>query len=635
MNSFPHWLCGVLALLASSCLTSVNEIPLGSVDAGLTGGGTAMTGGGATGGGGGTTGGGTATGGGNTGSNSVSCSSDGFCWERAPYGGTFHGVAGLGPNFVMAVGEGGVVARYDGTTWTYLRTSPGKTLRSVWFETETRGWAVGESGTILEWDGTTWSPIASPTTRDLLAIHGKGDVVYVGGVEVVLKRSNGAFELVPNVLPVTDSECVARRVSVVSANEVYVAGTSANFLRRFDGTQWVELLESSSGSGGPSTSDALYGLDTCEGNLFVSGSYSGEANAAWVRVNGSWGNVTWPGSGRIVCLGGNEFLSFGPSYYDDQRVMHLTLGATTTVEEVGTGFDLRAAWAASARDVWLVGTNGSLVHWTGATLASTLSERTRLVVASSANNVWAVRQDDVVEHFDGTSWTRLQLPNGTGSVSDIFGASANEVWVVRGSQVLFLKDNTWNFVDAVPAGTMHLRGTSASNVWLSGGAGAVVQYDGTRLVTHFLGSGDTTGPMHVTATQTWVPTWSQNGTVRSYRRTSSGWQEAPRAWRIGGFGDEVYLSDVASLLRWTGGQMTSLVSDSMSASLLAGTSDALLAVKTSYTAEGNRSQVVRVQNAVVTPLVSGTSERLTSLSATLDGHIWATTEGGAVLHRKP
>jgi hypothetical protein len=141
--------------------------------------------------------------------------------------------------------------------------------------------------------------------------------------------------------------------------------------------------------------------------------------------------------------------------------------------------------------------------------------------------------------------------------------------------------------------------------------------------------------VHVTATQTWVPTWSQNGSVRSYRRTTSGWQEAPRAWRIGGYGDEVYLADVASLLRWTGAQQTSLVSEGMSSGWLTATSDTLFALKSTYDAEGVRNQLVRVQGSVLTPLDTGTSEQLSSLSATPDGHVWATTAGGGVLHKKP
>jgi hypothetical protein len=48
-----------------------------------------------------------------------------------------------------------------------------------------------------------------------------------------------------------------------------------------------------------------------------------------------------------------------------------------------------------------------------------------------------------------------------------------------------------------------------------------------------------------------------------------------------------------------------------------------------------RSQLVRVQGNVLTPLETGTSEQLSSLSATADGHVWATTVGGGVLHKKP
>jgi hypothetical protein len=73
----------------------------------------------------------------------------------------------------------------------------------------------------------------------------------------------------------------------------------------------------------------------------------------------------------------------------------------------------------------------------------------------------------------------------------------------------------------------------------------------------------------------------------------------------------------------------------MSSGWLTATSDTLFAVKSTYDAEGVRNQLVRVQGSVLTALEMGTSEPLSSLSATPDGHVWATTEGGGLLHKKP
>jgi hypothetical protein len=222
-----------------------------------------------------------------------------------------------------------------------------------------------------------------------------------------------------------------------------------------------------------------------------------------------------------------------------------------------------------------------------------------------------------------------------GQVLDIYAPSVDEFWVIRRSEVLYLKNNTWNFMTSVPAGTKHVTGTGPNDVWLSGGGGVVQQWDGARHVTHFLGSSDETGLVHVTATQTWVPTTGT--TTRSYRRTTSGWQEAPGAWRVGGFGDEVYLlaGRKPSLLQWTSGQQTSLVSNDMRPYFITATSDAVYAVKSRYLNDGSSNQLVRVRSGVVTTLDTGTTEDLLTLAATPDGHVWATTAGGGLLHKRP
>ena len=84
-------------------------------------------------------------------------------------------------------------------------------------------------------------------------------------------------------------------------------------------------------------------------------------------------------------------------------------------------------------------------------------------------------------------------------------------------------------------------------MWFSGGVGGVSKWTGSELLTYPLPTRSTTGPMHVTQTQLWVPTWNMNGPDTSYRRVNGAWQAVPNvsAWRIAGAGDEVFFTAVA------------------------------------------------------------------------------------------
>ncbi len=639
-----------VALLGAGCLAVVDETPLGVHDGGagggvVTGGGSAGGGsaggavaaGGVTGGGGGNAAGGNAAGGGAVGSN-VTCSTDGFCWHGQTYGGTFHGVSGTSASFVMAVGEGGVYATWNGSVWTYARSPTSATLRGVWFSSATEGWAVGDRGTLLQWNGTVFTSLVSGTTRDLLAIHGNGAVVYAGGSEVLLTRQNGSWSTLSGVLPVTDSNSIVRSIAVVSANEVYVAGVSSGgFFKRFDGATWSDVNPMRA-TGGPTGSDALYSVSVCGSTLFASGNYSGEVHASWTRRNGTWSHHFAEGA-RLTCLSDSEFLSFGASYSGNTNVELVSLNQMRGSQNVGIGLNVNAGFAVNPREVFLVGANGLLKRWTGPTLDSTSSPRpTARVFAFSPSNVFRLVTTGELERLDIHGWLPVAVP-GTGFIFDVYSPAAGEVWVLRQNAVAHrLFNGVWTRHQDFPAGTRFVRGSSASNVWFSGGAGAVSKWTGSELLTYFVPTQATTGPMHVTETQVWVTSSGMNGPESTYRRLNGAWQAVPNvsAWRIAGSGDEVYFTALASLSRWSASRVTEIAT-SIGPDLVAATSTAIFVVAVTYEADGTRSKLKKVglTDGRVSELDVGTTEGLTSISATPDGQVWLSTIGGGLLHFAP
>lgn len=110
---------------------------------------------------------------------------------------------------VLAVGPGGKVSKWNGSSWSALASGTTQALSSVYLVSATSGWITGAGGTLLGYDGTALFSISLPgTPGDLVSVHAR------------------------------------------SANHVLVAGANGDFWR-FDGTNWTKgsLLQSHASSG--------------------------------------------------------------------------------------------------------------------------------------------------------------------------------------------------------------------------------------------------------------------------------------------------------------------------------------------------------------------------------------------------
>jgi hypothetical protein len=106
-------------------------------------------------------------------------------------GPSMFGIWAASPNFVIAVGEGGTIFRYDGSTWTEMTSSVQGNLRAVFGTSPTNIIAVGDGGLILRYDGTVWRRMTSPVTTALYGVWmaDDNDAVAVGANGVILRYS--------------------------------------------------------------------------------------------------------------------------------------------------------------------------------------------------------------------------------------------------------------------------------------------------------------------------------------------------------------------------------------------------------------------------------------------------------------
>ena len=68
---------------------------------------------------------------------------------------------------VFAVGTGGTILHYDGSSWSAMSSGTTRSLYGVWGSSGNDVFAVGNGGTILHYDGSSWSAMSSGTTNGL------------------------------------------------------------------------------------------------------------------------------------------------------------------------------------------------------------------------------------------------------------------------------------------------------------------------------------------------------------------------------------------------------------------------------------------------------------------------------------
>lgn len=98
----------------------------------------------------------------------------------------------FGPCDVWAVGWGGTVLRFDGTTWQLVPSGTTEYLHGVWGSSANDVWAVGRGGFVVHWDGTKWTQVSVDTSNELFAVRARSSTdVWVAGAYGLVLHWNG------------------------------------------------------------------------------------------------------------------------------------------------------------------------------------------------------------------------------------------------------------------------------------------------------------------------------------------------------------------------------------------------------------------------------------------------------------
>jgi len=325
-------------------------------------------------------------------------------------------------------------------------------------------WAVEGTNRVLHWNGTTWAQTALPQ-------YGRGSFLDA--------------------------------VDAVSATDVWAAGfydTASSqcrpLLERWNGTTWTRVPgPASTGPAGAAAAPAGPAGTVLTGT-FLQGVSGTSASNAWavgydvvasppvysVSVILHWNGTAWarvpspePGGGTNVYLNAVTSLSssdaWAVGYYTTAAGKAQALAAhwngtrwalvAAPNPAGGAYIDLTGISAASASDIWAVGTYGNdktlALHWNGTRWAQVATPSPgysgnilSAVAAVSPSAAWAAGSYAVFRpvgaipvktlllRWNGTRWTRVTTPNPGAAVSMLNGVSASSpsnAWAVGSYQL--------------------------------------------------------------------------------------------------------------------------------------------------------------------------------------------------------
>lgn len=230
---------------------------------------------------------------------------------------TLHDVWGSSAGNVWGVGDKGELVRWDGTAWTLHRydgtsvsarglgdfDTPARSyaLQGVWGSSSGNVFAVGDSGVVLRYNGTTWTRMTTPTTAQLTDVWGSGPSdVYATTAAGQLIRFNGSAW---SVVPAVQAPGALRSVWGTGSGNVYAVG-DGGIVYRYSGGSWQRIRLP--------TRSALYAVwGTGSSNVFVGGAdgalyrWSGSAWVPEKALNGASLIRGFWGTGSDVFAAGN------------------------------------------------------------------------------------------------------------------------------------------------------------------------------------------------------------------------------------------------------------------------------------------------------------------------------------------
>ncbi len=432
------------------------------------------------------------------------CSSAGYCWENPlPSAGFLNAVWGAAPNDVYAVGDGGRILHFDGTSWQVQATGTDTWITSVWGSGPDDVYALSDGGTILHRRGGAWKKEQIDDGGYLTAVWGSGpnDVFVVG--------SNGAvFHFDGREWSGQSTGTTAHLQAVWGSGprDVYAVGftgaESEGAVMHYDGSSWDEPRP---------LGKSLCGVwGTGPGNVWIAGTDDRGKVGLWKLDSSEWRTLRVPKSGRAMALsglGGKPVLLGFVSTPGDNLIQY-GKGVAFTIEESGGLWQRRdlisvsvpigqpnwGLWGDGKSSLFVVGwwgVTGRLDMAPGGAAAGSELDKGAFhtlngnaAIGKNFTGVWGTSTSDVVAvgpaglmmRYDGKGWS----PDPSGKNHDltgIHGAGDTLVASGRGGVLLVRRKGRWTELDTGTSEDLWSVWTSGEEIFASASHGTVVRCD--------------------------------------------------------------------------------------------------------------------------------------------------------------
>ncbi len=158
----------------------------------------------------------------------------------------------------------------------------------------------------------------------------------------------------------------------------------------------------------------------------------------------------------------------------------LCVGSICWEHPLPQGSSLNAVFGVSSEDLWMIGEQGTLLHWNGVWTESSTAASSVILHAgwgSATNRVWTVGDSGTIQAWNGTEWKVEQSPTGV-ALYGIWG-SADNVWAVGENGTILLRSGgVWTAQSSGVTTTLtSVWGTDISNLWAVGENGTILKWD--------------------------------------------------------------------------------------------------------------------------------------------------------------
>lgn len=532
-------------------------------------------------------------------------------WRLSVTNKNFNHMFMLNASVGWAVGDGGTIARTvdGGASWRFQISGTTTNLKGVWASSHGDVWAVGESGLILRWNGSTWTNYDSGTNQTFNCVFGwSANEVWAGTSNDGIKKWNGTAWG-----PHSSSE--ATSIWGAAPNNAWAAGVTT--LKRWNGTSWTNYPTGVS-------CKSVHGTDA---NTIWAVGPSGYiyrwGGTSWVRqTSGTTSDfyAVWVADANNVWAVGEAGL------------MYKWTGTGWQAQASGVTSNLNTVTGLGTANVFCAGANGVVRNWDGTSWTTQTSPSgdtfTKISMVSPTAG-YAVTSSSNLWRWDGYRWKVITaLPSVP---SGLWAADANTAYVSLSSGQVQKWNGTGLTGYGTSRTYESISGVDANNVWIGHDGYSTYKWDGTSVVD-VGGAGITVSSADQVYARDINNIWAVGASGHVQKWNGDAWQvqssgvttelrgvfglDADRAWAVG---------DSGVIRRWNGTAWVSEVSGTTGTLMSVWASDA-----SNVWAVGASGRILKWNGVAWEGQTSGITGTIYSISGTSPNNLWVASSSGVL-----